>query len=286
MPKGQEGLARLGDKLVLGICVALSIALITQDDPTRLRLGSRWAQRLMTPVETVFDHFDSLRDVRAENERLRTRIAAMQLDAGQILAERARWEELRARAGFYERSRGSLLPATVLQLEIGRFPTRAKIRCTEVDSLRRFLAVVTEKGLVGRISEVLEPDIAMVELLTDLESRISVEDVRTGVVGLLRYDGHRFMMDQVPRGEPLKVGDIINTSGLGATVPRGLPVGEIEELRSSPSELFQSVFLRPFTRFHALDDVYVVWREGPWYVRPADAELMAPADSLGRGGRG
>lgn len=280
MSKGQEGLARIGDKLVLGICVAISIALIAQDEVTRLRVGSRWAHRLMTPVESVFDHFDSLRSVRAENERLRTRITAMELDAGQILAERERWEELRARAGFYERSRGRLRPGTVIELEIGRFPTRAKIRCNaEGDSLRLFQAVVTEKGLVGRIRDVLEPDIAMVELLTDLESRVSVEDVRTGVVGLLRYDGHRFQMDQVPRGEPLKVGDVLNTSGLGETVPRGLPVGEIVELRSSPSELFQTVYVEPFTRFSALDDVYVVSRPGPWYVRPADAELVAPEDS-------
>jgi rod shape-determining protein MreC len=286
MPKGQEGLARIGDKLVLGICAAISIAMITQDEPTRLRVGSRWAHRLLTPVETVFDHVDSLRDVRGENERLRARIAAMELDAGQILAERARWEELRERAGFYERSRGRLLPATVLEIEVGRFPTRAKIRCPEADSLRSFQAVVTEKGLVGRIQHVLEPQVAMVELLTDLESRISVENVRTGVIGLLRYDGRRFQMDQVPRCEPVRVGDVINTSGLGGTVPRGLPVGEIVELRSSPSELFQSVFVQPFTRFSALDDVYVVWRDGPWYVRPADSEPTSVPDSLRQGGDG
>lgn len=284
MSRAPEGLARFGDKLVLGVCVAISLLLITSDDATRLRLGSTWAHRLTTPVEMAASKLDYFADVRSENERLRTRIAAMELDAAHILAERGRIEELRARAGFFERSRGHLVPARVIEFEMGRFPTYAKIRCNPADSLEVWQAVVTERGLVGRILEVLEPNLATVELITNLDSRISVEDVRTGVLGLLRYDGRRYLMDHVPRGEPVERGDVVHTSGLGQTVPRGLPVGTVAEIRSSPSELFQQIELTPAERVSTLDEVYVVLREGPWYVRPGDADTTlstADVDSQG-----
>jgi len=276
MARTPEGLARFGDKLVLGVCVAISLFFVTSEEATRLRIGSAWAHRVTTPVELAVSKLDAFSGVRSENERLRSRIAALELDAAQILAERERIEELRSMAGFYERSRGHLVPARIIEMELGRFPRYAKILCTRTDSLRVSQAVVTEKGLVGRVREVLQPNVATVELVTNLDSRISVENVRTGVVGLLRYDGRRFLMDHVPRGEPVEVGDAVHTSGLGQTVPRGLPVATVAEIRSSPSELFQQIELRLTERIHALDEVYVVLREGPWYVRTADVE----ADSL------
>jgi cell shape-determining protein MreC len=84
---------------------------------------------------------------------------------------------------------------------------------------------------------------------------------------MLRHDGRRFLMDHVPRGEPVEVGHVLHSSGLGGTVPRGIAVGKVAEIQSSPSELFQKITVEPFVRFSALDEVYVVVRSGPWYTR-------------------
>lgn len=265
-----EGLLRFRDPLVLGVCVAASLFLLTRADDTRVRWGTRWAHALTTPVEAVVGRIESLVGLSRENAELRARLAALELDTEQILAEREGIEALRERAGFFERSRGRLMPARVIELVVSRFVEQAKIQSLGDDSLAVFQPVVTERGLAGRVREILGPDLGLVELLTDLDSRISVVAVETGVVGLLRYDGRRFVMDHVPRGEPVEVGAVLHTSGLGGTVPRGLPVGRVSELRSSPSELFQHVTVEPFVHFSGLDEVYVVTRPGPWYARAND----------------
>jgi cell shape-determining protein MreC len=77
----------------------------------------------------------------------------------------------------------------------------------------------------------------------------------------------------------------LHSSGLGGTVPRGIAVGKVAEIESSPSELFQKVAVEPFVRFTALDEVYVVVRPGPWYAREGFGSLKAaPADSLDAAG--
>ena len=214
-----------------------------------------------------------LSDLRAtseENAQLRAEIAALRADLDYLETVRARVDELEDRAGFYERDRGRLVQATVLELIVSRVPVQAKIRSFSDDSLRVWMPVVNEHGLVGRIRQVLAPDEAIVQLLTEEDSRISVEVARTGVTGLLRYDGRHFFIDHIPQGEPVAKGDPVMSSGLGGTVPRGLNIGIVKDVRSVPSELFQEVEIETPVRFSAIRQVFVITADGPWYSEEND----------------
>ncbi len=286
MRRTPEGLARIGDKLVLGACVLVSLWFLTLDDQTRIEKAAWWAHHLVTPIEWGSRVLEDVAGLQRENQDLKARLTALELDAQQIATERARIEELREKAGFFVRSRGALMPAEVIELVVSRFPVQCKIKTFGHDSLRVWQPVVTERGLVGRVRQVLDTDGALVQLLTDEDSRISIEVERTGVIGLLRFDGHQFQMDNVPRGEALDTGDRLITSGLGGTVPRGLHVGTVADIRSSAAELFQQISVEPGVRFTALSDVYVVVRPGPWYSlrgdtahSESDSTLTASTDS-------
>lgn len=271
------------DKLVLGACVAISVWMMTWDEPTQLRVAREWAHRITLPLQYGARVVENAVALGRENAELRTRLTALSLDLAQVEAERDRIEELEARAGFHERSRGRLLPATVVEIDVARIPSSAKIAFSAGAELRPLAAVVSERGLVGRISQRVGDDAALVQLLTHEDSRISVEIVRTGVTGLLRYDGRRFHLDNVPRGEPVAVGDRVVSSGLGRTVPRGLPIGEVTAVVDTEDQHFQEVLVRSNVHFTALRRVYVVTREGPWYARGADFS-SAPFDSGDGGG--
>lgn len=277
MTKLPEGFSRFGDRIALAVCVLLSLWAISLDEPSRVEIGTRLAHRVFSPVEWSTRFLYDLGSLRAENDYLRGRITAMELDAVQIEAERLRIEELKAQAGFYERNRGHLAPASVLELNVSRIPVQATIRCflTE-DSLVIWQPVVTEAGLVGRISNVLSETDALVELLTEGDARISVESMESGVTGLLRFDGRNFLVDHVPQGDPISAGDRIITSGLGRTVPRGIPVGVVRRVISSQVDLFQRIEVEANVKFSALSRVYVITRDGPWYSRRGDS--LVPDD--------
>lgn len=280
-----EALARLADKLVLALCVILAVWMMTWDEPVRVQRGSAWAHHLTSPVERAMQTLGDLRDLRGENEQLRAEIAALRMDREYLDNVRGRIEELESRAGFYERDQGRLVPATVLELIVSRVPVQAKIRTFARDSLRAWMPVVSEHGLVGRIRQVLGPDEALVQLLTEEDSRISVEMARTGVTGLLHYDGRDFFIDHVPQGEPVAVGDPVMSSGLGGTVPRGLNIGVVASVRSDSRELFQRVEVRSAIRFSGLRRVFVITDDGPWYSSENDlgpaADAAADSSSAG-----
>lgn len=284
MAERPEALARVADKLVLMLCVVLSVWMMSWDEQTRVERGSAWAHRLTTPMEWTTQVFTDLSAMKRENEDLRAEIVALRLDYDYMATIRTRADELESRAGFYERDRGRLVPATVLELIVSRVPVQAKIRTFSDDSLRVWMPVVNERGLIGRIRQVLGPDEALVQLLTEEDSRISVEVARTGVTGLLRYDGRRFHIDHIPQGEPVAVGDPIMSSGLGRTVPRGLTIGTVKSVRAVPSELFQQVEVETEVRFSAIRRVFVITDDGPWYSSENDFAPEPQADEVPDGG--
>lgn len=277
MAERPEALARLADKLVLALCVILAVWMMSWDEPVRVARGSAWAHRLTSPMERATQVVGDLRATHTDNEELRAEIAALRMDLDYLAAVRGRIGELESRAGFYERDHGRLVPATVLELIVSRVPMQAKIRSLAGDSLKAWMPVVNEHGLVGRIRQVLGADEALVQLLTEEDSRISVEVARTGVTGLLRYDGRRFFIDHVPQGEPVAVGDPVMSSGLGGTVPRGLNIGTVKDVRADSSELFQVVEVASEVRFSAIRRVFVVIDDGPWYSSEND---LAPVEAV------
>jgi rod shape-determining protein MreC len=84
---------------------------------------------------------------------------------------------------------------------------------------------ISEHGVVGRISGVTKGASRLL-LLTDVESRTPVLVDRTNARAILTGDGGAYPRLEYVRGrDPLKVGDMILTSGDGGVFPRGLPVG-------------------------------------------------------------
>jgi rod shape-determining protein MreC len=84
---------------------------------------------------------------------------------------------------------------------------------------------ISEHGVVGRIAGVTKGASRLL-LLTDVESRTPVLVDRTNARAILTGDGGAYPRLEYVRGrDPLKVGDMILTSGDGGVFPRGLPVG-------------------------------------------------------------
>jgi rod shape-determining protein MreC len=85
--------------------------------------------------------------------------------------------------------------------------------------------VMSEEGLVGRVIGVTK-GASRILLLTDTASRIPVMIDRTNARAILTGDGSGHPQLAYLRGrDPVKVGDRVLSSGDGAVLPRGLPVG-------------------------------------------------------------
>jgi rod shape-determining protein MreC len=134
------------------------------------------------------------------------------------------------------------------------------------------MPVVTERGLVGRVTDVYR-NAARVLLITDSSSNVNTMLQNTRLRGILRgRAGQLPIMDYLPQDQQILVGDIVVTSGEGGSFPVGIPVGQVVEVEQNDVEMFQRAAVRTTVDFDTLETVLVVTN----FVSPSE-QFGAPA---------
>lgn len=276
--------AALRRRLVVGGLVLLSLVLVTLsyredgDGPVAgaqnvaaagLRPFQIAADRVAKPFRDAYGWSSSLLDARSdaarlekENELLRQQVAERQL----ALRENVRLRKLLAyRNGprFPEGYDG--LAAAVLSRPAGAYAQAIVIAAGRNDGVRVDDPVVTQDGLVGRVSRAGSRT-AQVTLLTDDSSAASALDVETQAFGIVRSgDGPRapLRLDRVPKEANVRFGDTIVTSGwssprLSSLYPRGIRIGRVTSVGLTDTDLYTQVQVKPFADLNALEAVVVL----------------------------
>ena len=99
--------------------------------------------------------------------------------------------------------------------------------------------VVGAGNIIGRISAVHLTS-SEVRLLSHAESTVAARIAGSSVQGVIRGDhGLGLVFDLALSEEALEPGVPLVTSGLGDSLPKGLSIGKIREVRQSSDRLFQ-----------------------------------------------
>lgn len=138
----------------------------------------------------------------------------------------------------------------------------------QVHGIKVGMPVVTDRGLVGRISEV-NNSTAKVLLISDVNSAVAALLNQSRAPGVIRGTPQgNLLMDFIPQGVTIAVGEVILTSGLGGGFPKGIPIGQVVRQIQSDNEIVQQAVVNPLVDFSSLELVAVVTN-----FTPVDTQL-------------
>ncbi|HEY63614.1 MAG TPA: rod shape-determining protein MreC [Caldilineae bacterium] len=217
------------------------------------------ADQVGSIVTTVRD----LRTLRQRNAELEARINSLIIENVQLKELEAENANLRRLLHFAQSHpflefRGAEVVARV----IGRDPTNLSnyllINVGREHGIREGMPVVTERGLVGRISKV-NSTTSQVLLLIDPASAVNALIQSSRLTGLVEGQaGGELVMNYIPQDAAVTPGEIVITSGLGGHFPRNLVIGQIMAVRQRDYEMFQKAIVRPSVDFSQLEHVLVI----------------------------
>jgi len=148
------------------------------------------------------------------------------------------------------------------------------------------MSVITDQGYVGRISEVTEST-SKVLLINDPSSAVNAILQSSRLNGVVRgTPSGDLVMDYIPQGEEFSVGEAVLTSGLGGRVPRGIPIGQVVEIRQRDIDVFQQAVVHPTVNFPRLELVMVVTNFDPLEDVPDLLEQSAETVEEAEGAEG
>ncbi|SFA48051.1 rod shape-determining protein MreC [Anoxybacillus pushchinoensis] len=222
------------------------------------------------PAQLVAGFFENVNDLRhtyEENKRLKAHLEQYVLLQSEVESLKKENERLRELLEKKESLRDFLaIQATV----IGRNPDRWKetliVNKGSQHGVEKNMAVITPQGLIGKVRSV-SPFSATVQLLSakDRQNRISAFiQGDENVFGLIEgYDEEReaLLLKRIPYDAKIKKGQRVFTSGLGGIFPKGLFIGEVEEVVADEYGLTQIAYVKPAANFYDIDDVIIVKRK-------------------------
>ncbi len=190
--------------------------------------------------------------LRDENEHLRVQA----LQAGETRAENAR---LRRLLLLRDRLPLNTVSGEVIGREAGGWVRSLTVNRGRGDGIAQQTPVIVPDGLVGRVVQV-HRGAAVVQLLNDPASTVGAVVQRTRTAGLVEGDAggtvrFKFMARD---GASVTPGDLVVTSGLGTTFPKGLPVGRVVKVEDKGSALFHFAVLAPAVDFSRVEEVLLV----------------------------
>lgn len=126
------------------------------------------------------------------------------------------------------------------------------------EDLRENLPVFSGEALAGKIIEV-RPSASKVLLLTDPNCKIGVLLARGRQQGILfgTLSGE-CRMKYISIDADVKLGDRVETAGLGVFFPKGVPVGEVTRVWKEPGQIYQTAQIRLLADLGKIEEVAIL----------------------------
>jgi len=267
-------LYKFREYIVLVLAVLASFLIIFSNDSPEVHAFQARVVETVSFIQKPFLVFRRFGDLEEENNQLQQEIVELSLDLqkrNEIMLENLR---LRRLLNFRNRSQLGLHAAKIINRGGSTIVNSITIDVGASQGVQENRAVVVADGVVGKTIQVANSS-SLVQLLTDVNFRISVKTRRTRANGILVWERENLCsMENVPKTLDIQPGDTLITSGYSDIFPEGLLVGEVISSSNEIPGYYKSIQVRAFVDFNQLEEVFVVQES------PAIEVAAAPDDEL------
>ena len=214
-------------------------------------------------LREISGSFGDLATLRSRNGELEKSVAQLTVENLRLKEVEAENARLRKLLGFAQTNpsfdyKGGQIVGRVVGSEPNSIIQSIVIDLGKANGIEPGMPVVTERGLVGRVTDVYN-NTSRVLLITDSNSNVNTLLQNSRLRGILHgRAGQQPIMDYLPQDNKVLVGDIVVTSGESGSFPAGVPVGQVVEVEQNDVEMFQRAVVRTTVDFDTLETVLVV----------------------------
>ncbi len=253
---------------ILSILVVCSIVLMSMNNNPQLQYIRSLAVTAAGVAENTFSFIPNLFALSEENAVLRRRVIELADEVAKLREARLENIRLRKTLGFASSTPLKLQPAEVVSKNLHLLHNTLIVDAGTDDSIRVSMPVISDAGLVGRVT-VVSPRFSIVQILLNRDFRASVKIQRSRVDGILAWEGGTtVIIKNISKSQDVRIGDVVMTSEYSNTFPANIEVGVVSSVSEEVGNLFKKVEVQPSVDFTRLEEVFVV-RAAPDTARDA-----------------
>jgi rod shape-determining protein MreC len=221
------------------------------------------------PIESltsITEDIASFYKLKQENDYYRSQLEMLALYRAELEEAYRQIAQLKEVAGIKTAANEyTLSSAKVIYRSFDTFNHALVINQGSAEGVQVNQAVITTKGLIGKVVEVFDHS-AIVRLLTtqDVQNKVAVKiqlSPSTSAEAVLeRYDPNRnaFVLQLLDTNSAVLKDMTVISSGLGGVFPAGLLVGTVTEVEQLVNAIGMKIYVSPAANFRSFDYVFVV----------------------------
>jgi len=201
----------------------------------------------------------SKKELIEENIKLQEEVIKKQISESRLKEIEEQNEFLKRQLEFVQEQKINAIIANVIGKSQDSFQNFLIIDKGEKNGLEKGLAVTNQDVIIGKIYSASQYT-SKVLLINDSFSQVAVSvQNKDHSIGILNGEyGLGLKINLIPQTEEIKEGDYVITSGLEENIPRGLLVGQIDNVLYTEGELFKTAFVKSPIDFNKIKWISVL----------------------------
>jgi rod shape-determining protein MreC len=278
--RSQKDVWRLAPWLMIALLLAnfIMMAFDAREINSGQRVVRAWTQTMadfvQSPVTTItagisnyFESISNLRSAQDENSVLKQKVEELQVELKQKEELTAENTRLKSLLDLKEQSKYSVMPAQIIGRDPSAWFDSSIVNRGSLAGVRLNMPVVTDGGLVGRVTAV-SPLTAQVDLITRDKTGVGAVVGQIGesnALGVVTGTSKKELLEMkyVTGSIPVEIGQSVFTTGQDGIFPAGLKIGEIVNVVSGSATTPHQIQIQPAARLNSMQEVGILLYEPP-----------------------
>lgn len=250
--------------------LALSV-LVMAADHRDANYGRGWLLAMVYPLQSVAqspgtlwsgvrDNLKTRETLKQENARLANELARVRPQLMKMSELEKENQRLLALLGAAPHERSRVMVARVIGASSDPLTHVITLDQGSASGVVMGQAVMAANGAVGQVIRV-GPLTSQAALLTDAGHSLPAQIMRTRRSVLVNGIGDDMLLSIpfMPHNADILPGDVLMTSGLGGSFPKGIPIGRVLSVNRKAAQNFADIKVVPWVKLDRLEEVLLLW---------------------------
>lgn len=243
--------------LVLILLVIISLSLLTQNNNPQVQKVRALAFGSFASVTAIFYDLFNITQLKKENLALRELNAELMLQMSILREQGILNSELKGMLAMKDTISLPLMPANIVSKSLSITQNTITINAGINKGIKPGMPVISYRGLVG-IAQSCSENFSIIRTIKNVDLKLTVKNEKNRLNGIMKWDGEKLLIVDVPRTFDFDIGDRIVTSDISSIIPVPIPVGVVSKIEEDKSGLLNLIQINPFEEVLSVETVFVL----------------------------
>lgn len=241
---------------LLGFLLLISLIILSFNKSEKMTTLRGYFYNIFAPINAAFTDFYSLFLENNDVKELQVRNAELMLENNLLRSYAIQNLELKSLLKIEDTTKQKLKRAKVISKLVNGFQGNIIIDIGTENGIDKGMPVINDKGLIGIIQN-SNIKYSLVKHINNTSFKIAAKDQRTGVDGIVGYNGKNLIMTNIQGVDSIYIGDRIVTSDFSTVSPPNIPIGIVKKKEPNNLGGGYNIIIEPFVNLDWVSFVFV-----------------------------